>query len=74
MPIYKLLIEKRIIDVEVGPPRFGITTDNLGWRKLCFFEVRETEFKNLVWMRIMSLSLKFPFIKIAGGFVSEGGE
>jgi hypothetical protein len=55
----------RVIRMELGPPtfRFAIEDGRLG-----LFWVRNTQFDNILHMRIVTLSWKWPFVRSVVAF------
>lgn len=74
MTVWTVQIKGQQYDFEVSPPRFALAYDGPNdkdknkHKKLCLFSVRETQFRNIIWMRIITLSWEWPPIRCTGAF------
>jgi hypothetical protein len=68
MTVWATTIGDRQFEFDMSGPHFSFAWDGLNYWKLCLFIVRETQFPNWIWMRIITLGLHWPPIKTEGGF------
>jgi len=67
MPIWATKINGRRYELEVGPGRVDVAFDKEN-KTFALFWVRNTQFKNIIWMRITSIGWRWPPIKWAAAF------
>jgi len=68
MTVWAATIGDRQLEFDMSGPHFSFAWGGPKYWKLCCFIVRETQFPNWIWMRIITLGFHWPPIKTEGGF------
>lgn len=69
MRVWPGIIAGQHYDFEVDPPEFDLAYDNLKYPKIVLFITRQTQFRNIIWTRIISVGLHWSPIKMVSGFM-----
>ena len=67
MPLWGVEINGHHYELEVGPGGFELALDRPN-RALALFWIRQTQFKNIIWIRITSIGWRWPPIRWVGAF------
>lgn len=67
MTVWAARINGLRYEFEVSPPTFDVDWDRQS-KVLAFFSIRHTQFRNIMWVRIISFRWGWPFVSCVGAF------